>query len=133
MARSEPIGESHVARHGGALVGNDNALVRAVARMPWRVRSKLLLAFVGIVAMFVVVGILGLRTLSQSNARVERLGTLQLRAAAYRELQTGARNCDSSSRYGLAATSRSTSADRNQRHRHELTGRSSTKRSRRPC
>ncbi len=90
MARSEPIGESHVARHGGALVGNDNALVRAVARMPWRVRSKLLLAFVGIVAMFVVVGILGLRTLSQSNARVEQLGTLQLRAAAYRELQTGA-------------------------------------------
>ena len=74
----------------GALVGNDNALVRAVARMPWRVRSKLLLAFVGIVAMFVVVGILGLRTLSQSNARVEQLGTLQLRAAAYRELQTGA-------------------------------------------
>jgi signal transduction histidine kinase len=90
MARSEPIGESHVARHSGVLVGNDNALVRAVARMPWRVRSKLLLAFVGIVAMFVVVGILGLRTLSQSNARVEQLGTLQLRAAAYRELQTGA-------------------------------------------
>ena len=90
MARSEPLGESQDARHGGALIGSDNALVRAVARMPWRVRSKLLLAFVGIVVMFVVVGILGLRALSQSNARVERLGTLQLRAAAYRELQTGA-------------------------------------------
>jgi signal transduction histidine kinase len=90
MARSEPLGESQDARHGGALIGSDNVLVRAVARMPWRVRSKLLLAFVGIVVMFVVVGILGLRALSQSNARVERLGTLQLRAAAYRELQTGA-------------------------------------------
>ena len=37
-----------------------------------------------------VVGVLGLRVLSGSNNRVERLGTLQLRATGYRELQTDA-------------------------------------------
>jgi signal transduction histidine kinase len=35
-----------------------------------------------------VVGVLGLRVLGQSNARVEGLGALQLRATAYREIQT---------------------------------------------
>jgi signal transduction histidine kinase len=63
--------------------------VRAVGRLPARVRTKLLVALVGIVALFVVVGALGLRALGQSNARVERLGALQQRAAAYRGLQTG--------------------------------------------
>jgi signal transduction histidine kinase len=52
------------------------------------VRTKLLVAFVGIVALFVLVGSLGLRALGQSDARVETLGTLQLRASAYRELET---------------------------------------------
>jgi signal transduction histidine kinase len=64
--------------------------VRAVGRVPVRVRTKLLVAFVGTVLLLVVVGVIGLRVLGQSNARVERLGTLQLRAAAYRELQTDA-------------------------------------------
>jgi signal transduction histidine kinase len=72
------------------LAGGKRPFVRAVARLPWRVRTKLLVAFVGIVALFVVVGTLGLRALGQSNARVEKLGTLQLRAAAYREIRTGA-------------------------------------------
>jgi signal transduction histidine kinase len=69
---------------------SDNPLVRAVGRLPVRVRTKLLVAFVGTVLMLVVVGILGLRVLGQSNRRVETLGTLQLRAAAYRGLQTEA-------------------------------------------
>ena len=69
--------------------GVENPLVRAVGRLPARVRTKLLVALVGIVALFVVVGALGLRALGQSNARVERLGALQQRAAAYRGLQTG--------------------------------------------
>ncbi len=77
-------------RHRGVLDRADNPLVRAVARMPWRVRTKLLVAFVGVVVLFVVVGVLGLRVLGQSNARVERLGTLQLRAATYQSLQTQA-------------------------------------------
>ena len=73
-----------------ALNRPDNPLVRAVARAPWRVRTKLLVAFVGIVCLLVVVGILGLRVLGQSNSRVERLGTLQLRAATYQRIQTQA-------------------------------------------
>ena len=70
--------------------GRDNPVVRTVARIPVRVRTKLLLAFVGTVVLLVVVGVLGLRVVGQSNDRVVRLGTLQLRAAAYRGLQTEA-------------------------------------------
>jgi signal transduction histidine kinase len=63
-------------------------LVHGVARLPWKVRTKLLVAFVGILTLFVLVAALGLRALGQSDARVEGLGTLQLRASAYRELET---------------------------------------------
>ena len=90
MAQSDSLRGSKLAHDREPSSRGDNVLVRAVARMPWRVRSKLLLAFVGIVALFVVVGVLGIRALSQSEARVESLGTFQLRAAAYREIQTGA-------------------------------------------
>jgi signal transduction histidine kinase len=68
----------------------DNPLVRAVGRIRARVRTKLLAAFVGTVLLLVVVGLLGLGVLGGSNARVERLGTLQLRATVYRGLQTDA-------------------------------------------
>jgi signal transduction histidine kinase len=54
------------------------------------VRTKLLVAFVGSAALLVVVAALGLRVLGQANARVESLGTLQLRAATYQSLQTQA-------------------------------------------
>src|SRR5581483_10256849 len=66
----------------------DNPLVRAVGRLPVKVRTKLLVAFAGIAALLVVVAALGLRVLGQSNARVTSLGTLQLRAATYQSLQT---------------------------------------------
>ena len=56
--------------------------------MPVRVRTKLLVVFVGTVVLLIVVGVLGLRVLGQSNARVESLGALQQRATAYREIQT---------------------------------------------
>src|SRR5439155_10601268 len=59
-------------------------------RLPLTVRTKLYVAFVGTVLLLVVVGILGLQVLGRSNARVERLDALQLRATAYRELQTDA-------------------------------------------
>jgi signal transduction histidine kinase len=68
----------------------DNPLVRAVGRMPAKVRTKLLVGFLGIVVLFVVVGILALGVLSDANARVERLGAVQQRASAYRGLQTEA-------------------------------------------
>ena len=53
-------------------------------------RTKLLVAFVGMVALLVGLGVLGLRVLSESNDRVEVLGALQLRATAYRQLETEA-------------------------------------------
>jgi len=81
-------GEQAIAKRRRVLSRADNPLVRAVGRVPARVRTKLLVAFVGTVVLLIVVGILGLRVLGQSNGRVERLGTLQLRATAYREIQT---------------------------------------------
>ena len=69
---------------------DESLLVRAVGRAPVGVRTKLLVAFAGIAALLVVVAVLGLRVLGQSNARVATLGTLQLRAAAYQALQAQA-------------------------------------------
>jgi signal transduction histidine kinase len=65
-------------------------LVRAVGRVPATVHAKLLVAFVGTVVLLVVLGVLGLRVMGDSNDRVVTLGVLQQRATAYRELQTGA-------------------------------------------
>ncbi len=63
-------------------------LVRAVGRVPAGVHAKLLVAFVGTALLVVVVAVLGLRLLGQSNERVETLGTLQARAAAYGKLRS---------------------------------------------
>jgi signal transduction histidine kinase len=68
----------------------DNALVRAIARVPATVNRKLLVAFVGIVVLLVTVGVLGLRVLGDANDRVETLGKLQQRTAAYQNIQTDA-------------------------------------------
>src|SRR5437870_6465324 len=71
-----------------ALTLADNPLVRAVGRVPATLQRKLLVALVGTVALLVVVGILGLRVLGDSNDRVDALGSLQQRASAYGELHT---------------------------------------------
>jgi signal transduction histidine kinase len=65
-----------------------NPLVRAVGRVPAGVHVKLLVAFVSTALLVVVVGVLGLRLLGQSNERVEALGTLQVRAFAYGKLRS---------------------------------------------
>src|SRR5436309_1761008 len=67
--------------------GAENPLIRAVGRVPATLRTKLLVAFVAIASLLVVVGVLGLVALGRSNARVERLGALQERAAADERLQ----------------------------------------------
>ena len=64
-----------------AVSGIEGPIVRAVGRAPFTVRTKLLIAFAVITALLVAVGVLGLRVLGQSNARVVSLGTLQQRAA----------------------------------------------------
>ncbi len=63
-------------------------IVRAISRLPATVHTKLLIAFVGPVVLLVFLVVLGLKVVGDSNARVERLGTLQLRATAYNEIQT---------------------------------------------
>jgi signal transduction histidine kinase len=90
MARDRVLGGKRPPARTRRLRRADNPLVRAVGRAPVTVRTKLLVAFAGIAVMLVVVALLGLRVLGQSNARVESLGTLQLRAAAYQALQTQA-------------------------------------------
>jgi signal transduction histidine kinase len=67
-------------------------LVRLVARAPVKVRTKLLVAFLGIAALLVLVIVLGLNVLGQGNARVERLDTLELRSTQYQALEAHARD-----------------------------------------
>jgi signal transduction histidine kinase len=70
----------------------DNLLVRTVGRVPAGVRVKLLVAFVGTALLVVVLGVLGLRLLGQSNERLETLGKLQVRAFAYGKLRSDAQH-----------------------------------------
>src|SRR5438128_4186445 len=67
---------------------SDNPLVRALGRVPTTLHRKLLVSMVGTVVLLVVLGVLGLGVLGSSNGRVSALGKLQIRTAAYQELQT---------------------------------------------
>src|SRR6267142_5307139 len=78
------------AKHGRRFTRADNPLVRAVGRVPVKVRTKMLVALATIVALLIAVGVLGLGVLGRSNTRAEALGTLQLRVATYQTLQTQA-------------------------------------------
>src|SRR5919109_4814343 len=62
-------------------------LPRLVARVPARVHTKLLIAFLAIVVLLIAVGAVGLQVLSGVNSRAEELVTLQRKIAAYRQLQ----------------------------------------------
>ncbi len=66
-------------------------LVRAVARAPVTVRTKLLIAFVGTSLLLVAVGLLGQRVIGQSNDRVGSFGALQRRTIAYGQLELAVR------------------------------------------
>src|SRR5471032_2605183 len=86
MAQPEALEKQLPLRRWAVLGGMDNRLARSVAGAPVTVRAKLLLAFLVISALLVLVGVLGLRFLAQANARVERLGTLQVRSSQYQSL-----------------------------------------------
>jgi signal transduction histidine kinase len=58
-----------------------------VGRVPLPIQAKFLVPSVATVALLVILGVLGLRVIGESNDRVVALGELQQRAAAYRELQ----------------------------------------------
>ena len=64
----------------------DNPLVRAVARLPAKLRTKLLVAFLAIAALLVLVSLLGVRVLGQSNSRSEGLKTQQDERAGSQQL-----------------------------------------------
>jgi signal transduction histidine kinase len=68
----------------------DNPLVRAVGRLPAKVHTKLLIAFLATALLVVAVGLLGLRVLGRSNDRVETIGALQSRAFVYGQLHSDA-------------------------------------------
>jgi len=70
----------------------DNPVVRAVGRVAAGVHVKLLVAFVGTALLVVVLGVLGLRLLGQSNERVQTLGPRQARAFAYGKLRSDVLN-----------------------------------------
>jgi len=90
MAQPEAIGTPPPARRWAAFVARDNGLVRTFARVPANVRTKLVVSFLIISALLVLVGVVGLRFLGQSNSRVEGLGSLQRRASAYQALDATA-------------------------------------------
>lgn len=68
----------------------DNPLVRIIGRLPGTVRTKLVLALLAIAILLIGVALLGVRVLGQSNARAQDLRALQVRAAAYGQLETQA-------------------------------------------
>jgi signal transduction histidine kinase len=71
---------------------SDNPLVRGIASLPAKVHTKLLIAFLATAVLVVLVGLLGLRVLGQSNDRTARLGMLQDRAVAYGKLESDTRH-----------------------------------------
>ena len=64
-----------------------NPLVGLVARVPARVQSKLLAAFLAIAALLIILGAVGLEALNGVNRRTEELIKLQRKIEAYRQVQ----------------------------------------------
>ena len=62
-------------------------LVGLVARLPARVQTKLLAAFLTIAGLLIVLGAVGLQVLNGVNGRTEELITLQRKIAAYHQVQ----------------------------------------------
>ncbi|HZT17365.1 MAG TPA: HAMP domain-containing sensor histidine kinase [Gaiellaceae bacterium] len=89
MAQLEVLGAAPTRRGWARVVARD-PLVHLVARAPATVRTKLLVAFLVIAGLLVLVSVLGLQVLARANGRVERLGTLQLRASTYQALEAHA-------------------------------------------
>src|SRR5258708_38847288 len=74
------------AEPGGQMIGRlDRLLVGAVARMPFRVQTKLLAAFLAIAALLIVVGAAGLQVVTGVNERTVELIRSERKIAAYRQ------------------------------------------------
>jgi signal transduction histidine kinase len=68
----------------------DNALVRAVGRVPLPLGGKLLVGFTVVAALLALIAALGLRALSQSNSRGEELRSLEQTASFVRIVEADA-------------------------------------------
>jgi signal transduction histidine kinase len=62
-------------------------VVGFVAQVPARVQTKLLVAFLAMVALLIVLGVVGLRVLAETDDRTEDLIRLHRKIAAYRQVQ----------------------------------------------
>src|SRR5271169_3862940 len=69
------------------MIGLNNLLVGPVARLPWRVQTKLLVAFLAIVVLLIALGGIGIYELSAVNQRTEELIKSERKIAAYRQVQ----------------------------------------------
>ncbi len=69
------------------LTGLRGTVVALVARIPARVETKLLVAFLGMVALLVALGAVGLSVLGAANQRTNDLIALQRKIAVYRQVQ----------------------------------------------
>ena len=69
------------------MISLNSLLVGPVARLPWRVQTKLLVAFLAIVALLIALGACGLYELSGVNQRTEELINSERKIAAYRQVQ----------------------------------------------
>jgi signal transduction histidine kinase/DNA-binding response OmpR family regulator len=69
------------------MISLNNVFVGPVARLPWRVQTKLLVAFLAIVALLIALGAIGLYELSAVNQHTEELIKSERKIAAYRQVQ----------------------------------------------
>jgi GAF domain-containing protein/CHASE3 domain sensor protein len=74
-------------RIAGAFARLRSSAVGLVARIPARVETKLLVAFLAMVALLIVLGAVGLSVLRDANRRSDDLIRLQRKIAAYRQVQ----------------------------------------------
>jgi hypothetical protein len=74
-------------RAARALAGLREAVVAFVARIPTRVETKLLVAFLAMVALLVALGAVGLSVLGGAQRRTNDLIALQRKIAVYRQVQ----------------------------------------------
>ncbi len=86
MAQPEVLDAPPSRVRWAALARIRNRLAAGVGRVPVTVRTKLLAAVLALAGLLVLVTVLGIHFLGQSNARVENLSTLQKRVAQYGEL-----------------------------------------------
>jgi signal transduction histidine kinase/CheY-like chemotaxis protein len=69
------------------MISLNSLLVGPVARLPWRLQAKLLVAFLAIVMLLIALGAAGLYELSGVNRRTEELISSERKIAAYRQVQ----------------------------------------------